>query len=128
MLHVECQGCHTSAYVDCTCPQGHTDTTGAHRDACPMTDLGATVVCPPGTNCCKEAHSHDQNANSCPALASGELHPEAPCPVPAHADFSPDHVDCTGGHCGFGVPDCTVCRPVTITVMPGSTVISAVGG
>lgn len=88
MLHIQCQGCQASAYVDCACPGlGHDPmAAGAHHPGCPMTDLGAAVACPDGSGCC-----------------DGDAHPGA-----SHDEAASD-----------GAP----CRPVTITVMPGSTVL-----
>lgn len=106
MLHIECQGCRTSAYVDCACPTAGHDpmAAGEHHARCPMADLGASVTCPPGSDCCDgSAHpdvSHDRAASSCDA---------------AH-----------DGGCSKDNKDCAVCRPVTITVMPGSTVMQGV--
>jgi hypothetical protein len=77
---------------------------GEHHARCPMADLGASVACPPGSGCCDgSAHpdvSHDRAASSCDA---------------AH-----------DGGCSKDNKDCAVCRPVTITVMPGSTVMQGV--
>lgn len=92
MLHIECQGCRASAYVDCACQGlGHDPAAaGAHHPGCPLADVGASVACPDGSGCCDgSGHpgaSHDQAAS----------------------DSGP-------------------CRPVTITVMPGSTVLQAAG-
>lgn len=140
MLHVQCDGCRSSSYVECGCPTGHDAlAAGAHHDTCNLSDLGATVACPPGSGCCTEDHSHDANANACPGIISGH---EADCPEPdncrtwksamAHA-FHPDYDGepleaCPGGHCHRDIPECHVCRSVTITVMPGSTTIQPVGG
>lgn len=147
MLLVSCDNCRASAFVDCTCPEGHDRVASGHlpavtvgdqtRDACPFIDLGANVVCADGTDCCTEPHSHDAAANSCPdiALDLGKRHGGAPCPDPgsctlwrnsqagAHRELreaGKPVPSCPGGHCGPGVPGCTVCRPVTITVVPGS--------
>jgi hypothetical protein len=147
MLHVQCRGCLTSAYLDCHCELlGHDLAgVGAHAAGCPFADLGAQVVCPPGSPCCKQDHSHDATANACP-----QNHGTAPCPNPGRCEtweqqkrdvvnLDPDvhgqlkaslaHItgDCPGGHCGFGVPGCTVCRPVTVTVMPGSVHLKQAG-
>jgi hypothetical protein len=94
MLHVQCRGCQTSAYVDCSCPEGHDPHVRGHHDACAFGDLDSQVTCPEDSNCCQENHNHGQEANAC--LAE---HDEP---------------------CGLDAPGCTVCRPLTITVMPGS--------
>jgi hypothetical protein len=147
MLMVSCDGCRTAAFVDCTCPEGHDRVASGHLPAvviggvtvpaCPLLDLGAAVKCQDGTGCCTEDHSHDAAANSCPdiGLDHGQRHDGAPCPVPGNCtlwrNVNADHhralreagqpvPSCPGGHCGPGVPGCTVCRPVTITVIPGS--------
>ena len=54
MLHIQCQGCRASAYVDCACPGlGHDPmAAGAHHPGCLMADLGASVACPDGSGCC----------------------------------------------------------------------------
>lgn len=70
MLHVQCDGCRASAYIE----------DGADPDA--------AVSCPPGSGCCQEDHHHGQAANEA------------------------------------GMP----CRPVTITVMPGSTSVQPAAG
>jgi hypothetical protein len=101
MLHVQCPGCLTSAYLECTCPPGHVDAAGAHQDGCTHADVDAAVRCPEGSSCCQEDHHHGQAANACPA----------------------DH----DGACHVDNPDCAVCRPLVITVMPGTT-IQTVGG
>jgi hypothetical protein len=57
--------------------------------------------------------------------------------TPAHLVFSggggralaSEPLECPGGHCGVGVKDCTVCRPVTITMLPGAANITvSLGG
>lgn len=131
MLHVECKGCHTSAYVDCRCPEiGHDPSVaGAHHPMCGMSDLSGTVVCPESSDCCKasEVHpgvSHDEAANACPGILDGH---DAPCPEPDVCGVFQSE-GCEGGHCHKDIPDCTVCRPLIVTVMPGSIVVTPVGG
>ena len=115
MFQVRCNGCGAQAFVDCTCPP-EMAAVPAHVADCPMTDMGANVVCPPGSGCCQESHSHDAAANACPGGHDG-----AACPVgTACFVFTPPGEPCPGGHCALGVPGCTVCRPVTITGLPGS--------
>jgi hypothetical protein len=98
------------------------------------------VLCLPESGCCQEAHSHDQAANACPGITLG--HPGAPCAAAdpdrclshsgghsAARDLSPEERvrrtgTCPGGHCGPGVPGCTICRPVTITLLPGSVILA----
>jgi hypothetical protein len=117
-LHIQCQGCLTWEIVDCICPPG----LGAHVSACPVDDLDAQVNCagPLSANCCKVAHNHGKAANAC----LGD-HAEAPCSSGDPAKCSvwantEGDGDCPGGHCGVGVDGCTVCRPITITVLAGS--------
>lgn len=49
----------------------------------------------------------------------------------AHPVLGPDHAagddipDCPGGHCHVAIKDCAVCRPLVITVLPGTTVTPA---
>ena len=93
MLRVQCNQCGQSAY---------TDNTVTPDDA---------LVCP----CCPEGHQHGLSANTC----HGE-HPEAECTHPdplACNVVSEQGSPCPGEHCGLGVSDCMVCRPVTITVL-----------
>lgn len=135
MLHVQCQNCNTSAYVDCMCPPlGHDPAAaGAHHPACGFGNLGATVACPPDADCCGEDHDHDAEANACPDinLPFGERHGGAACPEPEtctlwrnmNAPEAPPG-PCPGGHCHKDVADCTVCRHLIITVMPGSVPVS----
>ena len=139
LLRISCNGCGTAAYVDCACPQlGHDPAvTQRHHEDCGMTDLGATVVCPPGSGCCNgDAHlgvSHDQAANACPQIDKGT---HGPCPEPDtcktragmhDGDGNPLAGPCPGGHCHQGLTDCGVCRTVTIEVLPGTTTVSMGG-
>lgn len=95
MLRVQCNQCGTTAWTD-------------NGD-----DPDSALSC----GCCTQDHHHGQAANACPG--AGLNHSGAPCP---HGDpqactmVTPAGEDCPGSHCGLGVPDCTVCRPVTITV------------
>lgn len=135
MLQVTCKKCQASAYVDCTCPPA-SKPAGGHHPFCALTDLGSNVQCDPDSGCCQKSHSHDAAANACPGIAAGG-HPGAPCPDEgsrclvysgghsAAQDLAPEARvrragKCTGGHCGPGVTGCTICRPVTITLLPGS--------
>jgi hypothetical protein len=79
MLHVQCPGCLTSAYIECNCPPGVSAGDG-HLYGCRMADLDAEVTCPEDSSCCQEDHHHGEAAN-----VAGEA-----------------------------------CRPLTITVLPGS--------
>jgi hypothetical protein len=73
---------------------------------------GAALTC----GCCTLDHNHDAAANACPG--AGVNHEGAPCPAPQTCiALTPPDEDCPGGHCGLGVEGCTVCRPVTITIM-----------
>ena len=96
MLRVECKQCGASAYTD----------NGADPDA--------ALACP----CCVLPHDHAAAANACPG--AGAQHAGVPCPeVESGAGctiLTPLGEACPGGHCGLGVPGCTVCRPVNITL------------
>jgi hypothetical protein len=117
VLHVECQGCRTSAYTE------------------DGTDPDAALTCLPGSDCCPKDHHHGENASACPG-GHGPCPAPDRCPVWAglqpHVPGSPvrdtSAGPCPGGHCGPGVPGCTVCRPLTITVMPGSVQARKAGG
>ena len=114
-LHVSCDGCSTWSIVDCTCPPG----IGGHFVGCPYVSLDAHLKCPPGSDCCQEDHDHGAMANSC----HGD-HPDMACPKDAGRckvwENTEGDGDCPGGHCSVEDPDCAVCRPLTVTVMPGS--------
>jgi hypothetical protein len=129
----QCGDCQAVAFVDCTCPPGVTDATGWHLAECQMENIQGQVQCREGAGCCTEDHSgtpdvkvgtivfhgHDAAAMACPGL--GNNHPGADCPVgPSCVVVTEAGEDCPGGHCAKGVDGCTVCRPITITAMPGS--------
>lgn len=113
MLHIQCLTCGTAAFADCSCPDGwepmiHGHITpevaamaaqaGMTVEPCAFANPDAMVTCPAGGPCCQQDHDHAAAANACP-----------------------------GGHdCGLGVDGCTVCRPLTITVVPGSTQVQPV--
>lgn len=141
MLRVSCNGCGTAAYVDCLCSSlgQNPSELGYHHATCGFSDLGANVTCPPGSGCCDgSAHpgvSHDAAANACPQIDMGT---HGPCPEPASCkswygmhDHRYVHItegvappDCPGGHCHKDIPDCTICRPVTIEVLPGTVQVA----
>jgi len=125
MLTLSCGGCATIAYADCQCPEGYDPHTSGHLPGCQMANLDAQLVCPDTSDCCKEDHDHGVAANACEGG-------HTTCPTPASCALwanvrshyaDPDAegvpVSCPGGHCGLGVPGCTVCRPITIIVPPG---------
>ena len=97
MLHISCKGCHAwTVTEDVRAPN-------------------AALTCP----CCPLDHDHDAAANACPGS-----HP--PCPDGDTCVYSAaEGGHPPGGHCwtGYGTkPDgCTVCRPIVITGLPGST-------
>ena len=94
MLVVQCATCSKVGFA-----QNHQDPDGA-------------LECP----CCTEPHDHAANANSC----SGG-HDGAECPTGADClVVTAAGEDCPGGHCAKGVDGCTVCRPIVITIPPGS--------
>lgn len=134
MLRLQCQGCGTSAYVDCECPEGHPKEVVGHHNKCPLDNLGNAVVCPPDSGCCQVDHGgggHDEAANACPGGHRDCPTPMA-CPVwegqrarVGPDDETPDHLahlnsdSCPGGHCHKDIDGCTVCRPILIEIMPG---------
>lgn len=96
---------------------------------------GAALSCPPGSGCCEQDHDHDAAANACPG---GHGACPAPDNCPVWLGMQP-HLDdsnvrdvsagpCPGGHCGLGVAGCTVCRPLKITVIPGSVRVQRTTG
>jgi hypothetical protein len=111
-----------------------------------VANLGAAVSCPPGSGCCDQDHDHDAAANACPdiGLPFGERHGKAPCPEPVGAcvlwrnmnanarhplyDGPAPPEACPGGHCHKDIPECTVCRHLTITVLPGSAAVTPANG
>jgi hypothetical protein len=101
VIHVQCPGCLTSAYLECACPPGHSPGDAGHHETCPLADIDARVSCPPESACCKQDHDHAAAANSC----------------------AQDHE----GACAAGTDGCTVCRPLVITMLPG-TVMHPAGG
>jgi hypothetical protein len=127
MFTLSCDGgCGTIAYADCSCPEGYDPHTAGHLPNCQMVNLDALVVCPPASDCCKEDHDHAAVANACEAAHTTPCVDPLACKlwanVLSHQD--PDvpndlPASCPGGHCGVGVPGCTVCRPITVIVPPG---------
>jgi hypothetical protein len=133
------------AFLECSCPPGHTQNVGAHHPECSHRDIDAAIQC----GCCPADHDHAAAANACPGG-----HEDAGCPVPgnctlwkgatadaAHPLYEGGHPllgpyhrladgipPCPGGHCHKDVPGCTVCRPLIITVMPGTTITMAQAG
>lgn len=138
MLQVLCPGCLTQAFLECTCPPGFADAAGQHQPGCSHHRPDVMVRCPPGSSCCQEDHDHAAAADACPGG-----HDDAACPEPdscrmwqgAIADAFHPASDgshplyegkkpppCPGGHCHKDVDGCTVCRPLVITVLPGTTI------
>jgi hypothetical protein len=104
--------------------------------------------------CCPEDHDHGLTGNRCResrGLRADEAFPHAgvPCPEPdscrtwrfmiadalhplsdgTHPLLAKPVKDgvvppCPGGHCHRLIEDCAVCRPLVITVMPGTTIQS----
>jgi len=118
MLLIECQNCRTSAFTED-----------------PGITLG-TLACPPGSGCCEQDHDHDAAANACPGGHGACPSPDN-CPVwlgmQPHLENSNARDlsagPCKGGHCGLGVKNCSVCRPLKITVIPGSVSVQrSIGG
>jgi hypothetical protein len=90
-----------------------------------LSDPDAALKC----NCCTLDHHHGQAANACPG--AGINHPGIPCHHPDNGVGcvvrTPAGQPCPGAHCGPGIAGCTVCRPITITPLPGSVQASGVG-
>lgn len=102
MLLIECKGCGTRAFGECTTPPGGT----CDHDPCPhlTPDTHFDLVTNGACKCCPEDHDH---------RASAECSPET------------DH---PGTPCALGVPGCSVCRPLTISALPGSVTLRPVAG
>lgn len=97
MLHIQCNQC------------------GAWTTSGDGLDPDGQLAC----GCCPLDHHHGLAANACPG-AEGS-HPGAACPAPENCIArTPLGRPCPGEHCGLGVEGCTVCRPITITLMAGS--------
>jgi hypothetical protein len=141
VLLIECDGCGTKAFAECSCPPGWDPVAqgqhipavvvaGMPAEACPFGNPDAQVTCPPGSACCKEDHDH---AQPCPLSQGGH----GACPEPqtcklwanATADFrhpsytGPPPGPCPGGHCHKDLEDCTGCRALTLIMVPGSAQI-----
>jgi hypothetical protein len=102
---LQCNGCRAQAFAE------------------NVADPDILVVCDPAGDCCKIAHHHGKAAAACP-----RGHGDAPCPTPATCKVF-ETEGCAGGHCAPGVDGCTVCRPITITGMPGAvSITTALGG
>jgi hypothetical protein len=135
VLHIECLGCHKSAYLECEMVPVADGRMSCGRADCAHLDPDAAFDAAADCSCCTAGHHHGLNANSC---AGGH----DPCPSPGdcpvwlgmqpHRENSPlrdtSAGSCPGGHCGPGVPGCGVCRPLKITVMPGSVTVRPAGG
>jgi hypothetical protein len=137
LIQLFCPGCQSQVFLECSCPPGHAANVGQHHPECSHANLDANLVCPPGSGCCSEDHDHAAAANACPGG-----HDDAPCPEPGkcrvwrggvpdvlHPQFDPATgvPPCPGGHHHKDVPGCTVCRPLIITMLPGSAQITPVG-
>lgn len=132
----------TQVFLECTCPPGHAANTGQHHPECSHRNIDAQVSC----SCCPEDHDHGAAANACPGNHESTACPEPPggCRVwkgavadahhplyegghpllPGHQRGEPvPH--CPGGHCHKDIPDCGVCRPLVVTVMPGTQITMA---
>ena len=96
-LLLQCNGCGTTAVLDCACPGRGVN---GHYAGCQVADLDAALVCPPDSGCCKIGHHHGQAANACPGIPD------------------PDHT------CSVADPECTVCRPITIVFLPGTAQVA----
>lgn len=133
---VTCPGCSTQAFLECSCPAGFVDAVGAHHGDCTHSNIDVNLICPPGSDCCQIDHDHGAAANACPRDHEGAACPDedtcriwrAGVPDVLHPQFDPATgvPPCPGGHCHKDVKGCTVCRPLVITVLPG-TQITMVG-
>lgn len=104
MLIVQCNGCKQVGFA-----QNHQAPDGALDCECCPGGKGHPVL-PDGRP------DHAAMANSCSGQHDGSACPDGTnCIV-----LTPLGEDCPGGHCAKGVEGCTVCRPITITVPPGS--------
>jgi hypothetical protein len=137
----------TQVFLECTCPPGYLDATSTHHPDCTHTDIDGQLACAPGSDCCSQDHDHAAMANSC----HGQ-HDDVPCPEPRKCtvwkgaiadarhplsdgshplfaalglDASDSIPDCPGGHCHKDIKDCAVCRPLIITMLPGTNVAMA---
>lgn len=118
---LQCPGCNATRQTLCV-PGCSPD---RHGEGCLNADFDAALDCLPGRGCCGQDHHHGQAANACPGEHDGAVcpHPAGACGIwasaqalqPAAAQAA--DAGCPGGHCGKGVPGCTVCRPITITVL-----------
>lgn len=138
MIHAQCPGCLVQAFLECSCPPDYILYNGRHGDGCSHAGIDANVTCDPASthpDCCHLDHDHAAAANACTGSHAGQ-----PCPHPEHecrawADMiagqlhplykGPSPGPCPGGHCAKGTDGCTVCRPLIITAMPGTTVVPA---
>jgi hypothetical protein len=137
MLLVQCDGCGTQVFLDCTCPPGwdpraqgghipEVTVGGVLTPACPFGNLDAQVTCPPSSDCCQLEHDH---AQPCP-VQHDEPCPEPPGQCKTWAGMTADARHpaykgkppgpCPGGHCHKDLESCTGCRALTITAVPGS--------
>jgi hypothetical protein len=96
VLHIQCKQCGKWTMIS------------------PGVDPDAALEC----NCCTLNHHHGQAANGC--AGAGGNHVGQPCHMPDNGMdcvvFTEPGEDCPGQHCGPGVPGCSVCRPITITL------------
>lgn len=112
MLHVQCPSCQTMVFTE-----NHADPDSALK-----------------CGCCQEAHHHGKAASGCPGGHGA-------CPSPQDcATWESGNRDahnalraagkpvpsCPGGHCHKDIPECTSCRPLAITVIPGSVPMKSV--
>lgn len=134
MIQVQCPGCMSQVFLDCTCPPGHAANVGAHHPECSHASIDAQLNC----RCCPQDHDHAAAANACPGghgscpdagrdcrtwrgIIADALNPAVG--PESHPAFEGSEIpDCPGGHCHKDIPDCTVCRPLIITVMPGTDI------
>lgn len=137
-LHVQCANGHWVLTGDHGAP-GAALVCDTDRDCCTEAHEHSTE-CDPN---CAVVHDHDAAGHACPGNPAGPAHDPQhhagqPCPWPPEAcpTFGGGYVSptadpenfsgfmvkgqCPGGHCGVGVPDCTVCRPVKVTALRGA--------
>lgn len=124
MLLASCKQCNQFTFIDC--PNSGPDAGRApcadplcgHRNPDAAFDTGQ-----PGCNCCTDpAHNypgaHAVAANACPG---GHDPCGQDCAFAQNEEAQGRERTCPG-HCGVGIPGCTVCRPLLLTIVPASGV------
>ena len=86
-------------------------------------------------NSCPGGHGDCPEPAKCSQWKATVAHHEAmraSLPAGDRGSYEMPGDECPGGHCHVALEDCTVCRPMTITVLAGSVALthqnSALGG